>query len=238
MGKRIRSPNYPAAGLAEAIKMAKNLWGLEKRSPFSYEVAAQGMGYKSLSGPARTKVAALRKYGLLVLHKDGVRLSDLAVEITVNPSDSPAYQAAVRKAAFNPKLFSEIHESHSDSSDANLTAYLITKKSFSEAGAKAFIRAYRETISLVSPEEGEYNIAGSAQEDEIMAEANYRDDSTGRGAQASPTPSSVFSWPLSEGVLAELRLRGAAVTQGDIDKLCQYLELAKSAFPSAREEEE
>ncbi len=62
---RMRSPNYPAIGLDEAIKAVEVVWSKEKRTAVPIEVLGKAMGYKSVSGPVRTKTAALRKFGLL-----------------------------------------------------------------------------------------------------------------------------------------------------------------------------
>jgi hypothetical protein len=45
----------------------------------------------------------------------------------------------------------------------------------------------------------------------------------------------VFSWPLPNDTLAEVRLTGGPITQEHLEMLRQYLELAKAAVPKAGE---
>src|ERR1700694_4032837 len=96
----MRSPNYPAYGLNETIQMARAIWNKEERTTVSAEIAVRALGYQSLSGIARTKLASLRKFGLLEQVKNGgVRISDLGMKLLHHPKDSPEYQAASQEAA-------------------------------------------------------------------------------------------------------------------------------------------
>src|SRR5712692_8850327 len=104
-----RSPNYPSCGLDDAIAMAKNLWNKEKRTPVPAEVAAKAIGYKSLSGPARTALAAMKKFGLLDDGKQGISLSQLAVRI-LHPASEEGLLQALREAALKPELFKRLSE--------------------------------------------------------------------------------------------------------------------------------
>ncbi len=59
-----RSAAYPAINLEEAIKYSQALLLTYPTQVFSREAAAVEMGYKTLSGPAAGKIAALTHFGL------------------------------------------------------------------------------------------------------------------------------------------------------------------------------
>src|SRR2546422_815009 len=121
---KMRSPNYPATGLGEAIDLAGQVWKKEQRTSVPPEVIAAAWGYRGLSGQPRIKMAALKKYGLLEQTKDGWRLSERALQILHHPQDSPEYREAVQAAAKGPELFQELYASHGKASDDALRAYL------------------------------------------------------------------------------------------------------------------
>jgi hypothetical protein len=85
---RTRSPNYPALPLKAAAGLAQALWKQEKRSIVPPEVAVRAWGYASLSGPARVRLASLKRYGLLEEEGEGVRLSELAMRLALEPRES------------------------------------------------------------------------------------------------------------------------------------------------------
>src|SRR5689334_3881195 len=145
-----RSPNYPAMGLPAAIESARKLWQAEKRTTVPPDVAARAIGYAGISGASRAALAALRQYGLIDYYGGGLALTDTAIDILVHPQESEDYQRAIRAAANAPDLFRELNQDQPDASDVALTAYLISRKRFSQDGARKLVRALRETNSLVS----------------------------------------------------------------------------------------
>ena len=152
----MRSPNYPALSLKQALESADKLWKAEKRTPVSHEAAATGLGYKSLSGPARVAIGALRQYGLVdKADKGHVRLSELAVRALHGNAEDK--QVAFRQAAVNPALFKELAKEHADASEAAISSYLITKKTLLEDGARKAAKAFRETLKLAKPDASGYN---------------------------------------------------------------------------------
>src|SRR5437867_4237213 len=161
-----RSPNYPAIGLRETIELAQRMWAKEHDTAVPMEVAAKALGYKGLSGPARTKLSALKKYGLLDERRDGVKLSDLAMRILHSPSGSDDYRRAVAEAAFTPELFRELRDTHPNASDDALKSHLIIKKGFSDAGARHAITAFRDVTTLADKASNGYapdQIAGGSE---------------------------------------------------------------------------
>src|ERR1700676_1385609 len=103
-----RSPNYPALGLRDAIQRVRALWNKEKRTAVPADVAAKAIGYNGLSGPSRTAIAAMKKYGLVDSDDNTVKVSELAVRILV-PANMDQELEALREAALKPELFRQLH---------------------------------------------------------------------------------------------------------------------------------
>src|SRR5208337_2955198 len=60
-------------------------------------------------------------------------------------------------AAFRPELFRELFATHAEASDNALKSHLMVHKKFSDAGARQFIKAFRETLSLANPSKSDYD---------------------------------------------------------------------------------
>jgi hypothetical protein len=208
---RLRSPNYPAVALSQAADLARALWAREKRTPVPAAVAARAWGYSSLSGPARIRLAALKRYGLVEEDRRGVRVSELGMRLAVEPPPSDAHLKALREAALKPALFRDLYETHREASDEAVRSHLILGRDFSEAGARLACRAFRETLAAARLDERPR--AGAADE---------------RNAPPAPGPSRTFAWPLSRGVVAEVRLTGGEVTPAHLEELGKYLDLARA----------
>jgi hypothetical protein len=144
----MRSPNYPAISLADAVSLTQKLWEREKKTVVPPLEAAKTWGYSIMSGPARTKLSALRKYGLVNDIGDGVQVSQLAMRILHQPVGNRDRQDATQEAALKPELFDQVYKTHKDSSDATLCSYLVVSKNFTEEGSKVFAKSFRETISF------------------------------------------------------------------------------------------
>jgi hypothetical protein len=223
---RTRSPNYPACGLDAAVDLLRKFWTKEQRTAVPAEVAAIAIGYKGLSGPARTAIASLKKYGLLSDEKQGMRVSQLALRI-LNPADEYAKTEALREAALKPELFKELSQGHMNASDDALKAHLINTLDFSDTGARTLIKSFRDTVRFAKLPDLEYN--GSSEE--VKREAMTSGMQVGQGEVRTATSTKAlrsFSWPLSADVTARLEIVGnEELTSEHIDALTQYLEVAK-----------
>jgi hypothetical protein len=234
---RMRSPNYPAISLGEAIALVRRLYDAEKRSVVSPHVAAEALGYQGMSGPARSRLSALRKYGLVDDERDGIRVSNRALNLLLHEADAPEYLEAAREAALEPEIFRDIFDSHYESSDSNLRNHLIIKLGFSDGGAKHFVKAFRETLELARLPSNQY--APSA-EPQVQEASEPRRTPLGRATDLVQQRQQdrdqlreggrVYSWPLSRGVTAEVRLSGGVVLPHHLETLRQYLALAKQAI--------
>ena len=130
------------------MKLAKSTWDKEKRTAVSPEALAKAWDYTSLSGPVRTKIAAMRKYGLIEDHESGLRLSDLGMKILHNADDSTERLAAIQEAALKPELFKALRRTHAEASEDAIKSHLVLNKGFSDAGATQCASSFRNTLSI------------------------------------------------------------------------------------------
>jgi len=225
---KTRSPNYPAYGLDDAVVMVKKFWTKEQRTSVPAGVAAIAIGYKGLSGPARTALASLKKYGLLTDEKQGMRVSPLALRI-LNPSDDYEKTQALREAALKPELFKELSQSHMGASDDALRAHLINDLGFSDTGARTLIKSFKDTMGFAKLPDLEY----SPERGEAMETMQV-----GKGEERFATGTKslrTFSWPLSAETTARLEIVGnEELTSAHIDALGQYLEVAKKLLKAPK----
>jgi hypothetical protein len=105
--KRIRSPNYPALGLPEAVEKVAAIYRNIHTHASSREVVAKAMGYTGLNGASATAVSALHKFGLLEGRGDEIKVSERAMRI-MHPQSQTERTEAIREAAVLPPLFAEL----------------------------------------------------------------------------------------------------------------------------------
>lgn len=240
--RKLRSPNYPALGLAEAVRLARLLFDRERRTFVAPDVAVKPWGHEKLSGTARIKLAAVKKYGLLDEEKGGIRVSQLALDIFQHDPTSWDYIQAVRRAAMTPELFKSLAVNFLHGSDDALKRELMFKKGFLEDGAVTAIRAFRDTVRLAKLDDPDY-IPEHEPPNSLLDTGQSGDGrsgavNTGEATPAKPSPQpppppqgvKVFSWPLSKGVTAEVRFSGADIGPEHLERLRKYLELAKDAM--------
>jgi hypothetical protein len=227
-----RSPNYPAHGLSEAVSMVREIYAKEKRSQSPGEIIAKALGYSSLSGNARVKIASLKKYGLLDGdERQGMRVSDLAMQL-LYPSNSLEQHDAMKTAALNPTLFRTLSEEKMGASDEAMTNYLVSKLDFSPSGAKQAVEAFRDTMKVSGLETFGYNeseMTGRVEAQLVQTEST--------AALASPSSEvNTWTWTLSmpRAVKADLRIVGT-VTKADILRLKKQIEGLEEAFDEEAE---
>lgn len=237
MGRRTRSPNYPRISLRDAIERVEKLYKKERTHTTTREAIAEGLGYTSLNGSSMGTISTLRQYGLLVEETDGIRVSQAAVALVMLPESDPERMQALREAAFAPRLFSEFHEEYGGTlpSDVSLR-YALIKKGFSEKAANDAIRAYRDTLELVSEEAAEYH---DADDDQQTTEPPMEQGTVNRQASAPQSygggvgvslDSRMMQFQLPGNSAARIELLGD-VTQEGIEMLKAILDAQKPVFP-------
>lgn len=223
---QMRSPNYPAVSLPDAVDLLAKLYQREKRSPVDPERAALAWGYSSLSGPPRSKLSALRKYGLVEDTTQGIRISDRGLTI-LSPLSEEEKQAALRDAAVEPALFREL-ASFPGASDENLMARLV-RIGFTEAGAKLAVASYRETMSLAGPEATAYShphAESPGGPDLVLAQA----------PRPTASGSSTLGVTLKGGVRVELRVLDGEMTPDAVNTMRSFFEWSAGLRPAPEAE--
>lgn len=162
---RERSPGYPAINLERAISRTQEIWNKDKQYPTPIDAVVKHWGYKSLNGPASLAIAALKRFGLIIVAETKgdrrITVTDLAVEILNHPNEETR-RMAVQKAALKPTLHKELWSKYG----ANLPSVPVLKwnlthdMNFTESGAEDFIRQYQQTISFAKLADTEVRESG------------------------------------------------------------------------------
>jgi len=235
---KMRSPNYPALGLSEAIIRVDALWRKEKRTPVPPDVAAAAMGFGALSGPSRTAMGALKKYGLVDSQGGSMSVSDLALRI-LHPADAHDGLKATQEAALKPELFQQLYQSHGKASDNALMSHLINKLGFSPTGAKQVIKSFRDAIELAKLNQTEHSPQEASA---ILGDMITGTDFVSHVRPDNPEPIAntiyAWTWPLSipRNVKAELKITGQ-LTSGDVRRLKKQIEALEDAFDDASDQD-
>jgi hypothetical protein len=235
---RTRSPNYPTVPLSAAIDSARKFYAKAQQTTVHPEDAQKAMGYQSVSGASRSRIAALRQYGLLDDAKGGVRLTELGLRL-IHPTSDDEYQRAMAEAALMPPLFKELYESHRSADLSVIVPYLIRTRRFSQAGAKQAAEAFKDTVSVVkaSPE-------GYASPDDKPPTdwvKNTLDKIMPRTPAPPPGSAPTVRWQntvtLGDGLIAELRvISGRPVRVGDLRRIRRLLDTNLDTGIEAMEE--
>ncbi len=233
---RVRSPNYPALSLPEAIKLVTTVQTAEQHLAAPKEVVAKHLGYASYHGLAGRIVSAIEKYGLLEeVNGDKVKVSPLAMSILF-PASPEEKQKAINEAAFKPSLFASIRDEWHGSrpSDENLRVYLIRKK-FGADALDRVIEVYKETMDLVTPE----SVVYPAQEG--GRSAKNQEKPAMQSGQTAPrlTPPPPPSVPMRVSFNGDLLEVSAVLADAaSVDRLVKALEANKALLPPTAKKEE
>jgi hypothetical protein len=172
MDKRIRSPNYPAISLPDAIARVTTLYRAIHTHAAPREVVAKGMGYNTLNGASATAISALHKYGLLERSDDDIKISERAFSI-LHPHTPQEKAEAIRAAAAEPALFAELAERFPGAMpNEDLLRNYLLRKGFAPAATTAVIAAYRDTSEMVDREGVGYDSASTTAAQEPPAMTN------------------------------------------------------------------
>ncbi len=157
MDKRVRSPNYPAMSLRDAVEKIETVYRNVQQHSAPREVLAKALGYTGLNGASATALSALNKYGLLDGRGDDLRVSELALSI-LHPNSKEERAKAITEAALEPRLFAELNEKfRGDIPNDELLKNHLVRSGFALNAVTHVIQSYRETSEFVKQETGGYN---------------------------------------------------------------------------------
>jgi hypothetical protein len=237
---RVRSPNYPALSLPEAIKLVATVQAAEQHLAAPKEVVAKHLGYASYHGLAGRIVSAIEKYGLLEeVNGDKVKVSPLAMSILF-PASPEEKQKAITEAAFKPLLFAAIRDEWQGArpSDENLRVYLIRKKFGSDALDRV-IEVYKETMDLVTPELGVYPAQDGGQSAKSQDVPPMQTPVSQSAARFTPPPVPTPSVPMRVSFNGDLLEVSAVLSDAAaVDRLVKALEANKALLPATAKKEE
>lgn len=257
---KTRSPNYPKIGLTRAIELARMTYDSALTSPIDTGTAMQLMGYQADSGPARSALSAVKKYGLIEGRDQALKITELALRI-LQPMNEEEKATAILDAAFRPALFLEIKNQFGEKlpSDIVLTAYLVRTHGFNPNGAKIFVKTFQDTVNLVESlpivepatdndgddggqdELGALNFTLQTLHDEaarkkVVSEGAVRPTDTGMTAGGDRLDTlgagERLTFRLSKDARVHVVFEGE-VTQQALDRLISFLELAKDSYPDS-----
>jgi len=227
----MRSPNYPQLSLPEALKKAQVLYlDIHTRKATSQKIAER-LGYKSLNGRSLGVLSALKKYGLLSGKGDELGLTHDAVIIFERPDEHPEKQAAIRKAALSPPLFTDIYSHFKGQVPgiADLRVYL-SQMGFSKTALDEITENYAETFRIVSPQDGEYTVGDTSSDKGEQTDMLSSQSSSHLGSMNPParTPENAdkgkvkeWSFPLSfqRNIDAVVTIHGDNLRRRDLEVL-------------------
>jgi hypothetical protein len=235
MAERERSPNYPAYGLATAVEFLRAVYAAVKRVPVSQEAIGRALGSENLSGPTRSKIAALNQYGLLEKVGTGeYRVADSAMALVLRKPGDPEFDQAAAGAALSPPLFTSLIKEKAGMDDSLLRFHLVRDRKFSDDGAKRVIKSFRETLAFANLSEGSYNIEDDPEENPVITQHSARVAPKLVAPVASPSVSAdpnERSYPLPGDMVARLKLSGPP-TREALEELAFLIQRWASYLPS------
>lgn len=197
---RVRSPNYPAFDLGEAIQKTRQLFDKERHHPAPFAIVASHLGYTPTSGTYAKAVATLKKFGLIDESGTGdkrqFRVSETGQKIIMDlRSESPERDKLIKEAAMKPRLHALLWKKYGGSlpTNENVEHYLRVDLKFNDDATKAFLREFKETIRFAKIESGD--IIDSTP----LSDSDDDDEDTGKnGAPFSGDDGSVRENPPSK----------------------------------------
>lgn len=235
MAGKDRSPNYPGATLEVAVRGVQALYKQESRTAVQVEIAVRALGYASVNGSSRVRVAALRQYGLIRSdHSGRVGLTDDGLTLCLRSPSADEFRDVIQRAALTPAVFRDIFEAKQGASDEALRHFLVIERDFSPDGAKRVVQIYRANIEFARLRAPVADAETDAPHEEIeegrgIGVTSFSSTRSGRDAPGVRR-SNEYRWPLPGGVVALVMFEGGPVTRRGLELLRQYLQLAEQAL--------
>lgn len=143
---RMRSPNFPALTLEEAMKVAGELYSKVRKVTLDREAAAKELGYSGLTGRSLKVLGALNQYGLIDnVSKGKCHVTDLA-ETALHGFPEEEKAGAIRRAARSPALFRAIFDEYGeDIQSEHAIRSLLLKRGFTDKGVESALQSFLAT---------------------------------------------------------------------------------------------
>lgn len=227
MSGRVRSPNYPAVGLKEAIERTRRIFAEIDKNAQDREIIARAMGYNGLNGASATVLSALVKFGLIEPAGDSkYRVSEMGKSI-LHPGSAEEKARGIQQAAKRPDLYADIFSEFGGRVPSNeILGSVLIKRGFSQKAVPEVIEGLRETFELLEQHSIAEPSASQGTEEERPAQK-----SDPEREEFEPEGTETFVFRVSPTSVAKVYFTGE-VTQQAVQKLIRYMEIAKDDFPS------
>ncbi|MFT3789466.1 MAG: hypothetical protein QM770_25340 [Tepidisphaeraceae bacterium] len=141
---RTRSPNHPAASLAEAVARCKAVFQKHGRGYFLPRNLAAVWELSDKSSHFWQIVASLRQYGLIEGHEHRhLRLTQRGVDLALLPPTLPEHRKALATAAIAPPIFNAIAtQLPADADETRILHFIVSRHRFSHEAALKVVKAY------------------------------------------------------------------------------------------------
>lgn len=246
---RMRSPNYPAIPLNQAIDFVDKIFRADRTNVIDKEVAAEHMGYTGLNGRTLKLLGALSSFGLLdKVGKGKVRVSKIAVSILHGIDDNEKHGALVAAAA-SPALFKRIRDTFDHPSDKTITSFLM-KEGFTDAAVGPVLKSYNETNAFLAASgvsesygKGDSDVAESLsdeiddEEDDDMetAELEKPEEKAGKSGGVTIFKSGPLDFNLSS---SGLRITGSTNSSAQLKAFIEKLNALAVLLPDESSDDE
>lgn len=222
--KRNRSPNYPGVPLSDAVRRAVKLYEKTSGQEVNSEIAAKACGFKGLSGPSRQLLSAMSKYGLVASKQGKVSTTSRTRVLKYKGAESREGKAELQSAILEAPLFSDLWEKRR-APDEQLVFDLV-ELGFSDAGAKRAVKCFRESIEFAELDDDDSH-AAPLEDAGVLEGTGTSLKHESPTVRSAPSPGqNTFSWPLSADLTVTVSFSNQP-SPGDVDALCDYLEVMK-----------
>lgn len=215
---RMRSPNFPALTLEEAMKVAGTLYSKVRKTTVDRDAAAKELGYTGLTGRSLKVLGALNQYGLIDNTAKGqCRVTELA-ETALHGFPEAEKIGAIQRAARSPALFGAIYDEFGEGieSEHAIRSFLL-KRGFTDSGVESALQSFLATQRYATLEGASESYGKSAPTPpESSPEIDEGDTMSGptqtpARESAAPAPKPMFR---DQPLEFSLSSKGLAITGG------------------------
>lgn len=245
---RMRSPNYPAVSLKNAVERVERLYQKDGKAGAPLNVAVHHIGFGGAHGQAMAVLSALKKFGLVEDKSGRIVPTKLAIELCEFKEGHERNAAARRQSVMMPAIYSDLIREYAEHgrlpSDESLKPELTTDKGFNPKAVDGFIRDFRESLEFSGLlRDGTLclseDIQADPQSDEVQppmpsATTVSPPESVKRATPPQATPlvphgGPYISFPLPGGNLIEVRLR-SKISSKEFETVKRLIELSEASL--------
>lgn len=148
-----RGPSYPYVDLEGAIALSRKVYDYAKRGPAPLEsVITEAFKFSPTSSSGDKVTAALKSFGLIEdaagTNGKAIKLSNRAVRILLDDSDSVERQEEIKKAALAPKWYEYCWKKWGKEMPQAMRSNLLIEHGFVESTVDSFLSNYRKSIAF------------------------------------------------------------------------------------------